>query len=318
MANKTNAIQAEARASSPYEDPTIRRVDYGVKAVYIAPWEGGALGETFRQLGATAFTNTISQEQTPIYADDQIHQIIMPDPTVSGEVTFLQIDDQLKELTGWYKNANGIWTSTGVSKQVALMYLKETFNGSEKALSAFIAYNVTLGKPDEDSATTTDTTDALTYTCAFTGSSSEYALDDMGNASALANFYTPKGYGFAQVDEAIISNGIPLPNQGLNLVDTVPPTINRSGNATIDYEVDAVKKYGDLLTDGGITVMDNVDGNLSSSVVYTEGGSTKLSTDTIDTTSATITDKTVTLSVTDLAGNEATPVDVKYSVTAPA
>ena len=197
------------------------------------------------------------------------------------------------------------------------MFIKESFNGSKKALSCFIAYNVTLGKPGEDTVTTGDGIEAIAYTSAFTGSSAEFALDDKGDPVALGTFYTPSGFVFADVDKLITTEGIPLPNQALNLKDEIPPTFERAVTSTIEYEVDQVKTYSDLLIDGGVTVVDNIDGNLADDVVYTEGGSIKLPTDAIDTTSATITDKTVILSVADKSGNEAEPLTVKYSVTAP-
>ena len=118
MAKKNKIQQQAMEYSSPlYANADERRIDYGIKAVYIAKWNGSVLDLPIRQIGATAYSNEITQEPVPQNADNQIHLTIYPDPTVTGEVTFLQMDAHLKEVTGWYQNQNGIWTSWGSTRE---------------------------------------------------------------------------------------------------------------------------------------------------------------------------------------------------------
>ncbi len=83
-------------------------------------------------------------------------------------------------------------------------------------------------------------------------------------------------------------------------VDNVAPVITLIGNATIDIDL------GDSYTDQGATATDNVDGNLTSSIVTT--GS--VDTNTVGTYQ-------ITYNVSDAAGNAATPVIRTVNVSDP-
>ena len=83
--------------------------------------------------------------------------------------------------------------------------------------------------------------------------------------------------------------------------DTTAPVISLNGSSTINLTV------GDSFTDPGATATDNVDGNLTSSIVVT--GS-------VDT--STVGTYTLNYNVSDAAGNAATQVSRTVNVTAPA
>ena len=87
--------------------------------------------------------------------------------------------------------------------------------------------------------------------------------------------------------------------------DTTPPVI------TILGENPATVNVGDSYTDGGATCIDDVDGNISSSITTTPANP-----DGIDTSAAGT--QTITYSCSDAAGNPASPVDRTVDVVTPA
>jgi hypothetical protein len=130
------------------------------------------------------------------------------------------------------------------------------------------------------------TTDRQTYTVTLTATG-------FGAADARVLFDSGAEVGLVNIDNVSLS----LATGG---GDTEAPLITLNGDATLNLTV------GDTFTDPGATASDNVDGDISSSIVV--GG------DTVDTN--TVGDYTVTYNVSDVAGNVATQVTRTVTVAA--
>lgn len=154
-------------------------------------------------------------------------------------------------------------------------------------LTGSATININVGDSFTDpGATATDNVDGnLTSSIAVTGSVNTNAV---GSYTLNYNVSDAAGNAATQVSRTV------------NVTDGTAPVITLTGSATINLTV------GDSFTDPGATATDNVDGNLTSSIVVTGSVNT-----------GTAGSYTLNYNVSDAAGNAATQVSRTVIVTAP-
>lgn len=127
------------------------------------------------------------------------------------------------------------------------------------------------------------------------------AYDDSGNVldktSLIPSDATPTYLGACEVLGGCYVFTIPVNHFTSYKIDNVPPVITISGSTPLDVA------YGSTYTDAGATAIDNIDGNITSSIVkvINSGGTTVSNVDT----SIVGASYTITYNVTDHAGNQA-------------
>ncbi|MBC8755247.1 DUF5011 domain-containing protein [Kordia sp. YSTF-M3] len=154
-------------------------------------------------------------------------------------------------------------------------------------LTGSATINLNVGDSYTDAgATATDNVDGnLTSSIAVTGSVNTNAV---GTYTLNYNVSDAAGNAATQVSRTV------------NVTDGTAPVITLTGSATVNLTV------GDSYTDAGATATDNVDGNLTSSIVVTGSVNT-----------GTAGSYTLNYNVSDAAGNAATQVSRTVIVTAP-
>ncbi|GGI56352.1 immunoglobulin-like domain-containing protein [Winogradskyella haliclonae] len=215
------------------------------------------LGETYTELGATATDNVDGDLTSSIVTTGSVNTSLAGTYTITYSVS---------DAAG--NNASATRTVTVNPDTTAPVI---TLNGASTInLNVGDAYN-------EQGATATDNIDGdLTASIVTTGTV---------NANVAGTYTVTYSVSDAAGNSASATRTVVVS------ADTTAPVITLLGSATVNLTV------GDAYTDAGATATDNIDGNLTSSIVVT--GS-------VDTNTAGT--YTLTYNVSDAAGNAATPV----------
>ena len=225
------------------------------------------LGQVYTEQGATATDNVDGNLTSSIVTTGTVNVNVAGTYTVTYSVS---------DAAG--NNASAIRTVTvnpDTTAPVIILNGASTIN-----LNVGEAYN-------EQGATATDNIDGnLTSSIVTTGTVNTSVA---GTYTVTYSVSDAAGNSASETRTVIVS------------ADTVAPVITLNGSATVNLTV------GDVYTDAGATATDNIDGNLTSSIVVTGSVNTNAAAS-----------YTLTYNVSDAAGNAATPVVRTVNVNEPA
>lgn len=196
----------------------IRKVSYGIKKAFYAlvdEVDGTTFGTPIDLIGITGFTMEASAEDTPEYADDQVHLVIPGLTSETGTLSLKQVPESfMTSCLGKEMNATGILTNTGVRKPFALTFLGTEYDavGNETNV-IFTMYNVLAGPQGITKTTVAGAKEGEVFELAVTLSTSPLALSDSGKESSYSEIYqstTTQGY-FDQHGTEIYLPDTPVP-----------------------------------------------------------------------------------------------------------
>ena len=243
--------------------------DLSLEAPGGGTFDSGLLTNGDFEAGADPWTIGVGTDPVPV-ATDAGNTFYSVDVTAAGNSFDVNMSQKLEIVEGsTYKLTFDAW--------------------SDRARSIIAGIGLSGGSFANVNEAVNITTDRQTYMLTLTATG-------FGAPDARVLFDSGAEVGLVNIDN------VSLFLDGGGSGDTTPPVITLNGDATIDLTT------GDAFTDPGATATDDVDGDISGSIVV--GG------DTVDTnTEGTY---TITYNVSDAAGNAATQVTRTVNVNAPA
>lgn len=159
-----------------------RKVEYGIKRAHYAAINatGDGFETPIEMLGARGFTAEVEVEDTPQYADNQVHLVIPGKELTSGELRMYQlVRSFMSHALGRKELQNGMLSNTGNRKPFALMFEGEEYfeNGTTQDVIS-IYYNCLASPPSKDKNTTEGAIEGEELVTTLSINPCNFALDD--------------------------------------------------------------------------------------------------------------------------------------------
>lgn len=286
-----------------------RTVLHGIDKVHLYPIKSGNYEPGIKQIGARGFNLTVTKTDTTFYADDRKHVVIPGLENLEGDLTLAQIEDTvLTDILGYTIQINGTLVDGASPTSCALAVVqKETADGGTSKRVVTILYDVLPAKPSKAAVTDEEaqTQDEMVLT--FTAKTTDRALSDTGKPCASLVWRVPEDVTDAELDTALQT--LILPTSTLPGGDSVAPVINVTSTNTTAI-VGALVDKAWLIANNGLSVIDNVDGDITSTIKVTTTG-------TINTSVVNTSPQPITINAIDEAGNTSTKIVSITIVAAP-
>lgn len=189
----------------------LRQVTIGVQNSYLYPMTSAGFGDAIKQLGMIEFTRKVTQDDTPIYADNRVHISVSGAKTIEGEITHLQMSPEYYEYLGYYMNTNGTMTDSGEKKPFAMAFASKLID--EVGVSKYqinVAYNIRGTEPEIDKKTMEDKVEGENMKVSYSSTTTSFAKDDLGNPASFLQITLDNA---SEADVvALLESGIPMPD----------------------------------------------------------------------------------------------------------
>lgn len=294
-----------------------KTANIGLKALVNWTVEGDGFGPGEYMKGGRELTKEISQEITNMFADNSIYDSQAGVKEITGElITYSLSQDFFTNYLGFYKNANGGFSDSNQTVKSACIAFIEEFKDIDTQRMTFrvnILYDCKFTEPSIELATTEEGIEYTELVCAYSSKVSGIAKDDLGRPLSYFWFIVPFGY---SLDEVLSFLSVcPMPtDELLPPFDTEPPVLTSTTSEISTWTTldNGVKTFADIITECGVTAVDDLDGDVSADIKYTVDGTEFESTAMVDI--STVGSSIVVLSVMDSALNSATPLSITINV----
>lgn len=158
---------------------TTNKVRFGLSNVHYALYDEdqGTYGTPKPLAGAVNISFDAQGSQNNFYADNVIYYVSNPAANDTGSLEIADMtDDALIDLLGYERDAtNGILMEPTTIKHptFALLYQQEGDGNTKRG----VRYNVTMNRPSESAATTTDSVDPQTMTLDYTAVGRDFTVN---------------------------------------------------------------------------------------------------------------------------------------------